>query len=116
MTAQTQIVPSADASDDVSDWWMETFDPENERGDLVHALYETTEGWDSQVVARGANGYGYRDYDTVTHYFIGLTVENRDAIRFIDLPAFIDLGEQHGFDASKQIGEWQDRMDLLANE
>lgn len=108
-----QIIPTYDASEAVSDWYAEvTGDDQN----VIMALYKTTEGVDSHPVARGANGYGYRDYDAVTHYFIGLTVENRDDIRFIDLPGFIALGETHGFDASKQIGEWQDDMDLRANE
>lgn len=107
-----QIIPTYDASEDVSEWWAEvTGDNQN----VIMALYETTEGVDSHPVARGANGYGYREYDVVTHYFIGLTIEDSDDIRFIDLDGFMALGEQHGFDASALIGTWQDAMDWSAN-
>lgn len=113
MTAQAQIIPSYDASEDVTDWWDETIDGKNECA--IMALYETSVDSAYDVVARGANGYGCRDRDEVMHYFLGLTIENRNEIRFIDLPEFIALGEQHGFDASKLIGAWQDQMDFYAN-
>lgn len=116
MKHQTQIVPTYDASDDVSDWWMETFDQENELGQLVHAVYETGECADSFVTASGPNGYRHVGRDATYHMFIGLTVEDRDDIRFIDLTGFHALGAEHGFDAAEQIGKWQDAMDFNANE
>lgn len=78
--------PPADATRDVSDEWDFMMDQEYMKGDVTEALFLRATAYDSYPVARGHGLYREVEYEYDVHTFIGLTVESREEIRFIDRP------------------------------
>lgn len=99
------LIPLADATLDISEWWRETT---GMPGRVVTALFDMREEEDSYPAAYGANSY--RHVPFTAHYatFIGLTVEDSEDIRFYDLEACRALAGRAGFDLSEQARAWED--------
>lgn len=76
--------PAADAKLNISDYWMEVTDPENERGEYVEALFSVSYEEGSVRLDLGHGRFRETGYVYDTHHLIGATVEGRDDIRFID--------------------------------
>lgn len=92
----TDTVPPHDASLDVSDYWAEELDPENEVGLLVHATFDRTE--------KHHDGHDYAE-----HALTGLTVEDTDRIVFIDRAGALTIfGEG-------RVCDFEDEMDTTSN-
>ena len=94
----TATVPPSDDTLDVSDYWSEEMDPENEHGLLVHATFDRTVKWDA-----------FDGGEYAVHRLSGLTVENTENICFIDREGAIAIfGEA-------QINAFEDEMDTASN-
>lgn len=83
-TSQNFPPPPADAKLNISDYWMEVTDPENERGEYVEALFSVSYEEGSVRLDLGHGRFRETGYVYDTHHLIGATVEGRDDIRFID--------------------------------
>ncbi len=78
--------PPADATRDVSDEWDFMMDPEYMRGDLTEALFLRATAYNSFNQRSICGGYREVEHEYDQHTLIGLTVESREEVRFIDRP------------------------------
>lgn len=101
------LIPVSDAQSDVSDWWHETFRTDGE--EHVEALFDVESSSFFDFHAGGHGAFHTSEYSADIHYFIGLTVEDSDDIRFIPREEAIALA------GPEQVGKWQDGMDEQAN-
>ena len=82
--AANAFPPPADASRNITDYWVEATDPENERGEYVEALFTVDHEDGSVFHDLGHGRFRETAYVYDVHHLIGATVETREAIRFID--------------------------------
>lgn len=91
----TATVPPSDDTLDVSDYWSEEMDPENEHGLLVHATFDRTVKWDA-----------FDGGEYAVHRLSGLTVENTDNIVFIDREGALSIfGEKRFLNVARKLSE-----------
>ena len=98
--AYTDTAPVCDHTSEISDYWNEVMDPENEIGAYVEALYETDKESGDYPSGYGFGGLQYTDFTEYTAKMIGLTVETKDYVHFVDRA---EVARLFGADWIKQI-------------
>jgi len=106
MTAAAHAFPPpADVTRNISDYWQEATDPENERGEYVEALFSVSYEEGSVRLDLGHGRFRETGYTVDVHHLIGATVEDSDDIRFIDRAECLRL---LGADIVRRIEEQAD--------